>query len=54
LKEDRENIIKAKDALELADTAQPSIYAEKLNVALEELSDLKGCQFRYKYPNVDK
>uniref|UniRef100_A0A914WTV1 Cytoplasmic dynein 1 heavy chain 1 n=2 Tax=Plectus sambesii TaxID=2011161 RepID=A0A914WTV1_9BILA len=42
LKEDRDNIVKAKDALELADTAQPSVHAEKLNVALEELQDLKG------------
>ena len=47
LKEDRDNIVKSKDALELADTAQPSVHAEKLNVALEELQDLKGeCRFK--------
>lgn len=42
VKEDRDNIGKAKDALELADPAHPSPQAERLNVALEELGDLKG------------
>ena len=42
LKEERDNLGKAKDALELADPAHPSPHAEKLSVALEELADLKG------------
>ncbi len=35
-------VLKAKDALELADPAHPSPHEERLGVALEELGDLKG------------
>ncbi len=41
LKEDRDNIVKAKDALELGD-ALASPLNERLSIALEELQDLKG------------
>lgn len=42
LKEDRVNIVKAKEALELAEPGQISPNAEKLMVSIEELQDLKG------------
>lgn len=46
LKEDRSNVARAKDALELVDQnanlEQFRILSEKLEVALEELQDLKG------------
>ncbi len=42
LKEERENISKAKEALELAEPGQLSPSEERMQVALEELQDLKG------------
>ncbi len=42
LKEDRDNVSKAKDALELEETTTSSNVSEKLNVGWEELMDLKG------------
>eukprot|EP00731_Ephydatia_muelleri_P024350 Em0016g621a len=42
LKEDRDNLMKAKDALELLDTGMVSAKDERVLVALEELQDLKG------------
>ena len=42
LKEDRDNVAKAKDALELEETATSSTVGDKLAVGWEELMDLKG------------
>ena len=42
LKDDRENIIRAIEALEITDQGQASTLKERLGVALEELMDLKG------------
>ncbi len=42
LKEERENITKAKEALELAEPGTLSPSEERMQVALEELHDLKG------------
>ncbi|XP_050037127.2 dynein heavy chain, cytoplasmic isoform X2 [Dermacentor andersoni] len=42
LKEDRENLVKAKEALELQEPGVVSPGDERLHVALEELQDLKG------------
>ncbi len=42
LKEDRDNVAKAKDALELEETTTSSSVSEKLGVGWEELMDLKG------------
>ena len=42
LKEDRDNLIKAKEALELADPGLVSGGDDRVVVALEELQDLKG------------
>uniref|UniRef100_A0A915HKX7 Dynein heavy chain, cytoplasmic n=1 Tax=Romanomermis culicivorax TaxID=13658 RepID=A0A915HKX7_ROMCU len=42
LKDDRDNIVKAKEALELTDPAHVSTQGERLKVALEELHDLKS------------
>ena len=41
VEEDRENQRQAKEALELSDTTGSGVVAERLQVALEELSDLK-------------
>lgn len=42
VKEDRENMMKAKGALEMAEPILTTSHAAKLDVAVEELSDLKG------------
>lgn len=42
LQEDRDNVVRAKEALELSDPAHPSPHAEKLRVSIEELQDLKN------------
>ena len=42
LKDDRENIIRAIEALEITDQGPSSNIKEQLTVALEELNDLKG------------
>ena len=42
LKEERENIIKAIEALEITDQGSSSTLKDQLGVALEELMDLKG------------
>ncbi|XP_052274955.1 cytoplasmic dynein 1 heavy chain 1-like isoform X3 [Dreissena polymorpha] len=42
LKEERENVAKAKEALELAEPGQISASEERVQVSLEELQDLKG------------
>ncbi|XP_052769398.1 cytoplasmic dynein 1 heavy chain 1-like isoform X2 [Mya arenaria] len=42
LKEERENVSKAKEALELAEPGQLSMSEERVQVSLEELQDLKG------------
>ncbi|XP_052105179.1 cytoplasmic dynein 1 heavy chain 1-like isoform X5 [Mytilus californianus] len=42
LKEERDNVSKAKEALELSEPGQLSPSEEKMQVALEELQDLKG------------
>ncbi|XP_017053188.1 dynein heavy chain, cytoplasmic isoform X2 [Drosophila ficusphila] len=42
LKEERDNVVKAKEALELQESAVPNNSAERMNVALEELQDLRG------------
>ncbi|XP_041352869.1 LOW QUALITY PROTEIN: cytoplasmic dynein 1 heavy chain 1-like [Gigantopelta aegis] len=42
LKEERDNVSKAKEALELAEPGQVSPSEERVQVALEELQDLKG------------
>lgn len=42
LKEDRDNVLKAKEALELQEPGFLSTSDERLQVALEELHDLKG------------
>ncbi|KFD71623.1 hypothetical protein M514_05338 [Trichuris suis] len=41
LKEERDNIVRAKEALELKETAHPTVHGERLKVAIEELNDLK-------------
>jgi hypothetical protein len=41
VEEDRENQRQAKEALELADTTGSGVVAERLQVSLEELNDLK-------------
>lgn len=42
MKEDRENMLKAKTALEITDAVGIGSQMNKLDVALEELTDLKG------------
>ncbi|XP_076442165.1 cytoplasmic dynein 1 heavy chain 1-like isoform X5 [Babylonia areolata] len=42
LKEERDNVSRAKEALELAEPGQVSPSHERMQVALEELADLKG------------
>ncbi|XP_053373809.1 cytoplasmic dynein 1 heavy chain 1-like isoform X4 [Mercenaria mercenaria] len=42
LKEERDNVAKAKEALELAEPGQLSPSEERVQVSLEELQDLKG------------
>lgn len=42
LKEERENVAKAKEALELQESAIPNNSTEKMTVVLEELQDLRG------------
>lgn len=42
LREDRENMIRAKNALEISDSAKMNVHMDKLDVAMEELNDLKG------------
>ena len=42
LKEERDNVAKAKEALELAEPGQLSPSEERMQVGLEELQDLKG------------
>lgn len=46
VKEDRANMVKAKGALEMAEPVFIANHAAKLDIAVEELSDLKGrCNF---------
>lgn len=42
LKDDRENMVRAKNALDITDTVVLTEYMTKLDVAVEELNDLKG------------
>lgn len=42
LKEERDNVAKAKEALELQESAIPNNSTEKMTVVLEELQDLRG------------
>ncbi|MCP9259197.1 Dynein heavy chain, cytoplasmic [Dirofilaria immitis] len=42
VKEDRANMVKAKGALEMAEPVFTASHAAKLDIAVEELSDLKG------------
>lgn len=42
LKEERDNVAKAKEALELQESAIPNNSSERMNVVLEELQDLRG------------
>lgn len=42
LKEERDNVAKAKEALNLQESAIPNNNSERMNVALEELHDLRG------------
>lgn len=42
LKEERDNVAKAKEALELQESAIPNTSSEKMTVVLEELQDLRG------------
>ncbi|XP_005182290.1 dynein heavy chain, cytoplasmic isoform X3 [Musca domestica] len=42
LKEERDNVAKAKEALELQESAVANNSSERMNVALEELQDLRG------------
>lgn len=42
LKEERDNVAKAKEALSLQESAIPNNSSERMNVALEELHDLRG------------
>ncbi|VDN07087.1 unnamed protein product [Thelazia callipaeda] len=42
VKEDRENMVKAKGALEMTEPLLTTTHGTKLDVAIEELSDLKG------------
>lgn len=42
LKDDRENIVKAKEALELSEPGYTSANAERMKVAIEEMQDLKA------------
>uniref|UniRef100_A0A1B0B0C4 Dynein heavy chain, cytoplasmic n=1 Tax=Glossina palpalis gambiensis TaxID=67801 RepID=A0A1B0B0C4_9MUSC len=42
LKEERDNVAKAKEALELQESAIANNSSERMNVALEELQDLRG------------
>lgn len=42
VKEDRANMVKAKGALEMAEPVFTATHAAKLDIAVEELSDLKG------------
>jgi hypothetical protein len=42
MKEDRENLNSAKTALELADGVQTTPLDDKLDVAIEEMTDLHG------------
>lgn len=56
LREDRENMLKAKVALEMPDAIGMSTQMNKLDVALEELNDLKGVWKSLSpiYDNVDE
>ncbi|KAL7038933.1 hypothetical protein ACKWTF_009751 [Chironomus riparius] len=42
LKEERDNVAKAKEALELQESAIPNNSSERMSVVLEELQDLRG------------
>ncbi len=42
LKEERDNVVKAKEALELQESAIPNNNTERMSVVLEELQDLRG------------
>lgn len=42
VKEDRENMVKAKGALEISEPIITNTHATRLDVAVEELTDLKG------------
>ncbi|XP_026482181.1 dynein heavy chain, cytoplasmic isoform X8 [Ctenocephalides felis] len=42
LKEERDNVAKAKEALELQESAAPNNSSERMSVVLEELQDLRG------------
>ncbi|XP_055310948.1 dynein heavy chain, cytoplasmic isoform X4 [Sitodiplosis mosellana] len=42
LKEERDNVAKAKEALELQESAVPNNSSERMSVVLEELQDLRG------------
>lgn len=42
VEEDRANMVKAKGALEMAEPIFTASHASKLNIAMEELLDLKG------------
>lgn len=44
LKDDRANMVRAKTALDISDTVGLTEYITKLDVAMEELTDLKGWQ----------
>ena len=56
LKEERDNITKAKEALELAEPGQLSPSEERMQVALEELQDLKGvwCELSKIWEQIDE
>lgn len=46
LKDDRQNMVRAKNALDITDTVVLTEYMTKLDVAVEELNDLKGNSIR--------
>ncbi|XP_022096690.1 cytoplasmic dynein 1 heavy chain 1-like isoform X2 [Acanthaster planci] len=56
LKEDRDNITKAKEALELQEIGVASPSEERVQVALEELQDLKGvwCELARIWEQIDE
>lgn len=45
VREDRENMVRAKNALDMTDTLRVGTQSTKLDVAMEELADLRGNLF---------
>lgn len=46
IREDRENMVRAKNALDMTDTLRVGTQVSKLDVAMEELADLRGIKIK--------